>query len=254
MPKETYSDYLDEIRYQREAWQRKPALRRMYADWYRKCVSQFAPLAPVVEVGSGSGNFKEFYPNAIATDVFNSGEWIDLLMDAESLSLRRNSIGNILAFDVLHHLRRPMTLLRRALDALKVGGRIVLCEPAVSPWSRFVYGRFHHEPIDFSWSVSGATRETTADDNHAFANMAIPEILLWKRRSETIAALPGSRIVAARKFGFILYPLTGGFGYRCFVPEAGLEKLIRIEDRVTRWLSGWLTGMRMLVVIEKVVG
>ena len=107
----------------------------------------------MLEVGAGCGNFKQFFGDEIASDVFHSGSWIDLVMDAQDLSLKPGTVGNLLAFDVLHHLPRPLEFLRRAMAALKPGGRLVLCEPAVSLWSRFVYGTFHHEPLDLSYDV-----------------------------------------------------------------------------------------------------
>jgi len=127
------ASYLEEIRQQRLAWERKPVIRKLYRRWYEQCVAQLSALRPVVEVGAGSGNFKEFFPSAISSDVFKTGPWIDLVMDAEHLGLRERAVGNILVFDVIHHLHRPVNFLRRAVEALKPGGRLVLCEPAAAP-------------------------------------------------------------------------------------------------------------------------
>ena len=246
------ASYLEEIRQQRLAWERKPVIRKLYRRWYEQCVAQLSALRPVVEVGAGSGNFKEFFPSAISSDVFKTGPWIDLVMDAEHLGLRERAVGNILVFDVIHHLHRPVNFLRRAVGALKPGGRLVLCEPALSPWSRLVYGLFHHETVDLNWKCS-ATDDGIGnpDPGHLFANMAIPEILFFKRRAQTLEMLPSARLIEARKFAFLLYPLTGGFGYRSFVPEAAFSFLLRIEDVVTRIIPSSLTGMRMLIVLEK---
>jgi len=41
----------------REAWQRKPSLRRVYEDIYRRMRAQCIP-GTTLEVGGGSGNFK----------------------------------------------------------------------------------------------------------------------------------------------------------------------------------------------------
>lgn len=252
MAKEKFNSYVEEIQFQRRVWERKPILRKLYNRWYADCVAWFSPLRPVVEVGAGCGNFKEFFPKAVASDVFRGGDWIDLVMDAQHLCLKENGTGNLLAFDVIHHLPRPLEFLRRAIAALKPGGRLIACEPAVSPWSRLVYGIFHHEPIDMKWNLFELDRSPlVADPSHTFANMGIPEILFFRWRDRTLEILPGARLIAARKFAFLLYPLSGGFGYRCFLPEKGLSLLTRVEDAVTRVVSGSLIGLRMLVVLEK---
>src|SRR5579872_1814102 len=244
--------YLGELREQRKAWLHKPVLRSLYAHWYAECASCFAPLTPVVEIGSGCGNFKEFYGDVVCTDLVRGGEWIDLVMDAQELPLAAGRVGNLFVFDVLHHLRRPLDFLLQAVAALKPGGRLILCEPALSTWSKFVYGRFHHEPMDISWDPF-APEETSAraDSVMEFANEAIPEIIFWRKRERTMRMLAGSTLVRAHKFGFLLYPLTGGFNYRSRVPQFAFPFLQKIEDVALRPFADRFTGMRMLVVLEK---
>ncbi|HYL60777.1 MAG TPA: methyltransferase domain-containing protein [Candidatus Acidoferrales bacterium] len=240
------------MRRQREVWLRKPVLRLLYNHWYARCVAQFSSEKPVVEIGAGSGNFKDYYRDVVSTDVFRSGPWVDVAMDAHALALARGKIGTVFAFDVLHHLQRPLDFLRQAIAALKPKGRLVLCEPALSPWSRFVYGVFHHEPIDTKWDLFGLDGTPMAEDRaQEFANAAIPELLFWTNRARTLQMLQPCRLVHARKFGFLLYPMTGGFGYRCFLPQTGFATLQKIEDGIFGPLAIRLTGMRMLVVLEK---
>jgi len=246
------ADYSEEIRRQREVWLNKPVLRALYNRWYSQCATFFSSQRPVVEIGAGSGNFKSYYKNVISTDVFPSGPWIDVVMDAHALALAPNMIGNVIVFDVLHHLQRPLDFRRRAVASIKPGGRLVVCEPALSPWSRFVYGNFHHEPIDDKWDLFGLDGKPPEEDRlHEFANAAIPELLFWKNRATTVRLLKPSRLVHAQKFGFLLYPLTGGFGYRSYVPSTGFATLQKLEDQIMRPFAGWLTGMRMIVVFEK---
>jgi hypothetical protein len=67
----------------------------------------------------------------------------------------------------------------------------------------------------------------------------------------TLAELGPCKLVEARKFGFLLYPLSGGFSAHSFLICRGLSALMKTEDWVTRPFSRRLTGMRMLVVSEK---
>ncbi|HEY3319771.1 MAG TPA: methyltransferase domain-containing protein [Planctomycetota bacterium] len=253
MPKEPFDDYRKEIAFQRDAWQRKAVLRLLYQHWYQQIVAALAPNRPVIEIGAGSGNFKEFFPECIATDVFQSGPWIDRVLDAENLNLAPGEAGNLVVFDVLHHLQRPVEFLRRAAAALQPNGRLILCEPAATPWARLVYGRSHHEPLDLKWDPLSLDGTPAQDDpGHTFANLASAEILFWRNRERTLQLLPQLRLTYARKFGFLLYPMTGGFSYRCFVPEAGFQTLLKVEDLLVSPFANWLTGMRMLIVLTRV--
>ncbi len=251
MAKTPFDDYLREIQLQREIWHRKGVLRILYHHWYRKIVRSLAPLSPVVELGSGCGNFKEFYPACIATDVVAGGPWIDRVMDAQKLSFGPAEVGNFVTMDVIHHLQRPLDFLRQAARATKPGGRLILCEPAATPAARLVY-RNHHEPLDVNWDLFGLDGQPPLDDpGHTFANMGIGEILFWRQRQRTLEALPELRLVKAWKFAFLLYPLTGGYNYRSLVPQMGLEFAFRLEDILLSPLANWLTGLRMIVVLEK---
>lgn len=251
MAKTPFDDYLKEIQFQREVWRKKSVLRDQYNFWYQKIVAELTDHRPVVEIGSGSGNFKEFFPEVVSTDVFKSGDWIDRVMDAQNLSFVPGEVGNLVAFDVLHHLQRPLSFLRQASVALKPGGRIILCEPAVTLWSKLVYSR-HHEALDTQWDLFGLDgTPPDPDPGHTFANMAIPHILFGEYPDATLKLVPNLKLVKMRKFAFLLYPLTGGFGYRSFVPRFGFKTLLKIEDVLTYPFANWLTGLRMLVVLEK---
>jgi SAM-dependent methyltransferase len=159
----------------------------MYHHRYEKVVRALSPLRPVIEIGSGLGNFKEYFPEAVSTDVFQSGPWIDRVMDAHNLDLADGEAGNLVVFDCIHHLQRPLHFLRQAAAALKVGGRLVLFEPAITVWSNFVWSNFHHEPIDINWDLFALdSKPPDPDPGHTFANGAIPEILFWKHRERTM--------------------------------------------------------------------
>jgi len=66
-----------------------------------------------------------------------------------------------------------------------------------------------------------------------------------------LQAVPSLKLLSARKFAFLLYPMTGGFSYRSFVPAFGYTALMRMEDVLMRPFANWLTGIRMLVVLER---
>ena len=73
----------------REIWQKKKVLRDIYHDWYRLIIENMANNKPALEIGSGGGNFKEFFPDVISYD-YTFCEWIDL----SSASKSRRERGN----------------------------------------------------------------------------------------------------------------------------------------------------------------
>ena len=253
MARAAFDDYLKEILHQRAIWEKKPVVRKMYHHRYEKVVRTLSPLRPVIEVGSGSGNFKEYFPEVVSTDVFRSGPWIDRVMDAHDLDLAPGEAGNLVVFDCIHHLQRPLHFLRRAAAALQPGGRLILCEPAITLWSRFIWTNFHHEPIDTDWDLFGLDPlPPEPDPGHTFANGGIPEILFWKHRAKTLQLLPSLRLVEARKFGFFLGPATRGFSGSSLVPAFGFSALLKLEDTLTRPFAERFTGMHMVIVLERV--
>lgn len=252
MAKTPYADYRDELRFQREAWARKASLRRLYQAWYAEVVRALAPMRPVVEIGAGCGNFKAFCPEALATDAFRVGDWIDAQADARALPFRPGSVGNFVLIDVVHHLPRPLAFLRAAAAALRPRGRIVLLEPAATPWARFVFGAFHHEPLDPAQDFL-AEDGTPAPPNPdgTYSNMATATALFVRRPDATLARLPGLALAGLRQTDFLAYPLTGGFGYRNFLPAALVGPLRALEGACVRGPLARLLAMRLWVVLER---
>ncbi|MBK6876271.1 MAG: hypothetical protein IPG99_07425 [Ignavibacteria bacterium] len=106
----------------REVWNKKKILRDIYEEWYRMIIADLSKVeGPTVELGAGSGNFKEFYPQAISADI-EKRDWIDMSFDAHEMPFEDSSVANIVKIDVLHHLADPFgflhasRVLKRAAD------------------------------------------------------------------------------------------------------------------------------------------
>ena len=251
MPKTRALNYADELEAQKAAWDRKPALRSVYHSWYERIRNSLSPVGATVEIGAGSSNFTEFYPEVIATDVINAGKWLNCLADARDLPFGENSLGNIVMVDALHHLPRPFELLRDATSALQPGGRLILLEPAATPWARLVLGLFHHEPVDLKQDVFGEDgTPPPANEGFTFANQAFADLLFVRSPGETLRRVPGLNLVKVERSDFVVYPATGGLSYFCLVPARLASGLQRLEAKLVR-RTGKLTAMRLLVVLEK---
>jgi len=91
-----------------------------------------------LELGGGSGNFKLFAPDAVSSDIL-SAPWLDVVCDAQRLPFSDQAFSNVVMIDVLHHVENPLRALRQACGVLRVGGRVIMCEPAITPLSGIFY-------------------------------------------------------------------------------------------------------------------
>lgn len=252
MAKTRFDDYRDELVHQRDVWQSKRVLRLVYQGWYERITNALSENRPVVEIGSGCGNFKESFPEVIATDAIDAGPWIDRVVDARTLPFNSGEVGNFVLIDVLHHLSRPLEFLRAASLALQPGGRIVLLEPASTPWARLVLGVFHHEPVDRSQDLFGEDGSPEPENvGFTFANQAIASLLFVDGGDKTMDRVPGLKLVRVEYSDFIVYPATGGFSYLNLMPSMLVRPLYRLE-RSLMSRFGSLIAMRLLVVLERV--
>jgi SAM-dependent methyltransferase len=111
----------------RKIWAARPELRSVYQDWFNQLLRCVDGLHPIVEIGSGPGFFKEYFPRLISTDVVPS-VYIDVLSDACSLPFRPGTVGAFVMVDVLHHLARPLEFVAEAARALRPGGRLAMID------------------------------------------------------------------------------------------------------------------------------
>lgn len=231
----------------REVWRRKPALRAVYHDIYRRLAAACRP-GRTLEVGGGSGNFKDFAPDVVATDV-QAAPWLDLVCDAHALPFAAGAFDNIVAFDVLHHLHWPRHFISESQRILRPGGRLLMVEPAITPVSWVFYNYFHDEPVDLGADplIEGPPeRERDPYD----ANQAIATLLFDRRRAAFEAAFPDIRVKTRQWFSLFAYPLTGGFRRWSLIPAALVGPLLRLEAVLAPAL-GRLMGFRLLLVLER---
>lgn len=231
----------------RSLWDRKPVLRSVYADIYRHMLDAAVP-GPILEIGGGSGNFKEFAPATVSTDIMPA-PWLDVVCDAQRLPFAPNVFANVVMIDVLHHVEYPGRAMNEFARVLRKGGRLIFCEPAITPLSGIFYRLFHEEPVDMSADPlkEGAI---TQDKDPWDSNQALPTLLTGRYREQTQKAVPGLTLRSLQRFSFLGYPLSGGFKPWSLLPETIAPALLRAEWSV-RNVLGPLAAFRLLAVYEK---
>jgi len=231
----------------REIWASKPVLREVYGHLYRRIAAACRP-GLTIEVGGGSGNFKQFAPDVVSFDIVYE-PWLDFVADAQSLPLRSGSVANFVMLDVLHHIEYPLRFLRDAARVLQPGGRIVFVEPGISPLSGLVYRTLHEEPVDASVDPLTDGMPNPNKDPYV-GNQAVPTLLTTRHASRLKRMEPSLDIVSVRWISLFAYPLSGGFKPWSLISSGTARALLHVEDRMEA-LLGRVCGFRLIAVFEK---
>jgi SAM-dependent methyltransferase len=271
-PNQSESDVLD---VRAAVWRQRPLLRDIYRRYFAEMVEHLARdtqtngrggggggkgFGTIVEIGGGSGNFKEFFAahhagagRLIATDIVPTHH-CDLAVDAMAMPFADGSLDNLVMMDVLHHLPYPLQFFAEAQRVLRPGGRVVMMEPYISPASRVIFAVGHPEPVVPSAVVFGegpGKDPSPVRGEGAFAsNQATPTLLFYRDLRQFEQRFPHLRVLQRLRRSLFVYPLSGGFSGPKLLPRFlepagwGMEKLLRP-------LAG-LMACRLLVVVERV--
>jgi SAM-dependent methyltransferase len=231
----------------RNAWMEKPSLRAVYHDLYRRMADEIKP-GRTLEIGGGTGNFKDFAPEVLSTDV-QQASWLDVVCDAHELPFDKQSFDNIVLFDVFHHLERPRLFLAEAARVLHSGGQLILMEPAITPISRIFYTHFHPEPVNMSEDpLADGARNPDRDPYDS--NQAIPTLLFQREFDRFASAFPELKIKRCQRLSMFAYPLSGGFRPWTLIHHALVSPLLKLEGLALP-LLGPLMAFRLYVVLER---
>jgi len=243
-----------EIHANRAAWERKPALRRIYRRFYQEIAAALpdGSRGLTVELGSGMGNIKEVLPACITSDLFQN-PWLDRIENAYALSFADQSVANLILFDVWHHLQYPGAALREFRRVLVPGGVVVLLEPAMGWLGRFAYGSFHHEALglekEIAWEVPqnfDPSRQTyyAAQGN----GWRLARKIMTLPPAERPTALTDWELMRVKYFPSISYLLSGGFRGPLLLPNFAVPIVQAAEKLLAPFPM--LTAARMLVVLR----
>jgi SAM-dependent methyltransferase len=137
-----------------------------------------------------------------------------MVLDGQSLPFCDASLRAIVMTDVLHHIPQARLFFSEAARCVRPGGAVVVVEPWVTPWSRWVYTRFHHEPFnpqsrDWEFPLRGPL---------SGANGAMPWIIFHRDRTQFEKEFPQWQIRSIRPCMPLRYLLSGGVSLRSLMP------------------------------------
>jgi SAM-dependent methyltransferase len=210
----------------REIIRRKRFLRQIYQEWYSTIAGALpAGRGTTLELGAGAGFLKDFLPDLIASELFYS-PGVDIVLNGLDLPFAAGSVRGIVMIDVLHHLSQPRRFFTEATRCVRPGGIVAMIEPWVTPWSRLIYTRMHHEPF----IPEAAEWEFPASGPLSGANGALPYILFARDRSRFEHEFPMWRIEAIKPMMPFCYLVSGGVSMRSLMPGWSFKLWRRLEN------------------------
>lgn len=220
----------------------KRFLRKLYEEWYRDIVEELpVGTKPVLEIGAGAGFLNEFIPGLITSDIL-SCQGIDVQLSALNLPFAPGSLRAIVMTDALHHIPEVETFFEESIRCLQSGGAIIMIEPWVSRWSKFIYSNFHHEPFlpessEWKFQSEGAMSS---------ANGALPWIVFERDLSVFEKKFPGLKVRSIQPMMPFRYLLSGGVSLRSLMPGFTYDFWRSVEKRLT--MKRWAMFAKIVVV------
>jgi SAM-dependent methyltransferase len=224
--------------------QGKPFLHQLYTEWYQEiCNTIPEGEAPVLELGSGAGFLAELLPGVITSDVILI-PGLSLVLDGRALPFRAASLRGIAMTEVLHHIPDVEQFLAEAARCVRPDGVVVMIEPWVTAWSRFVWGSLHHEPFlpdAESWTLSPSGPLSGA-------NGALPWIVFERDREIFGERFPAWEVRSITVSLPLRYLLSGGVSMRSLMPGWTFSAWRRFEGWLDPWMNTLGTFARIVLV------
>jgi SAM-dependent methyltransferase len=212
----------------RKIIQEKSFLRQIYQEWYVAIAGTLPRrIGPVLELGSGAGFLKDVVPDLITSEVFYCSG-INVVLNGQDLPFAAGTLRGIVMTDVFHHLPRSRRFFTEAARCVRPGGVVAMIEPWVTPWSRLIYSRVHHEPFN----PEASEWEFPTRGPLSGANGALPYILFARDRAQFEREFPMWQIRMIKPMMPFCYLVSGGVSMRTLMPGwsfkwwRGLENLL----------------------------
>ncbi|MDH5507530.1 MAG: class I SAM-dependent methyltransferase [Anaerolineae bacterium] len=223
----------------------KNFLKNIYNEWYQNiCINIPDGEGEILELGSGGSFIKDISPEILTSELFWLPEF-DIILDGQQLPFADGQLKAIIMTNVLHHIPDVERFFSEAQRCLRPQGKIILLEPWVSSWSKFIYKNFHDEPFEMdakSWKLPGKGPLSSA-------NGALPWILFERDQSEFYKRFSSLKIELIRGTMPFRYLLSGGVSMRALVPDFSYRFWKWIDTKASK--MGNMFNMFAYIIIER---
>jgi SAM-dependent methyltransferase len=215
-----------------------PNLLYWYAQLYGEIFGSVEDVAgrSILEIGSGTSPLKLFFPQVSTSDVLNL-DYLDHVFDCQEIdrydAIADHSLDVITMTNVLHHVKDPLTFLKKATSKLRPRGEIIMVEPYFSALSFPIYKLLHHEPVDFS--IARPVLASIAGPLSS-SNQAIP-YMLFVSRPDWLSELSSdydTRNIRISYFSSLSYMASGGISRSSLLPSSIYRAVFPIDRVLAR--------------------
>lgn len=225
---------------------RKYFLHEVYKYYYKilyHALTDKNKKGQIIELGSGGGFIKKFIPHAITSDILKLPK-IDMQFSALDMPFKAKSVNAFVMIDVFHHINDVEKFLSEANRCLKKNGQIIMIEPASTPFGKFIYKFFHHEPY-----VAHAPWHFATTGPLSGANSALPWIVFIRDKKKFKKKYPTLKVEKLEAHTPFRYLLSGGFTVRQLLPNSFYPIIVRLEKLLSPY--NHYLGMFYTICITK---
>jgi SAM-dependent methyltransferase len=252
-----YDHDLEQTLQNRERMRDNANLIHWYDELYRSIFGSAADVSDkiILEIGSGASPLKSFLPNVITSDILKL-DYLDHVFDCQEIDQYRDVVDGscdiITMTNVLHHVKDPLSFLKKATSKLTPDGEIIMVEPYFSALSLPIYNMLHHEPTDFSIDRPLLDR---VEGPLSSSNQAIPYMLFVSRPDwlNELSSIYDTKNVRFDYFSSLSYMASGGVSRRSIVPEP-IYRMVFPVDRAIARLAPRLFASFFIVRLKRKTG
>jgi SAM-dependent methyltransferase len=243
-----FSDDTARIDSHKDIVRSKPVLKSLFDgmnQFIEKNVEKYANSnrLRILEIGSGVHPFSTSLGSVLTSDlVFNTD--LNLIVDAQHLCIKTDSLDLVLGQFVFHHFPDPIQALSELDRVLTKGGLVTFIEPANTFLGKLLFPIMHKsEYFDPNASWSNSSRGSMENANQALSYIYFNrDFELFKDRFPQFEILEKSLLIP---FG-LRYIASGGLNFKQLLPTFLFNNLLKQLDNLFKFFA-----VHWLIILKK---
>ena len=242
-----FADDESRLKFHKKILLSKPILKSLFTDMNFFTQTQIdkhiqTELLRALEIGSGVHPFTSEICEVITSDLaFNPD--LNLVVDAQNLCIKQNSLDLVVGQFVFHHFSDPVGALNELNKVLTKGGLLVLIEPANTFLGRILFPIMHKsEYYDTMADWKNQSRGTMENANQALSYIYFNrDKELFIQKFQDFEILEDSLLIP---FG-LRYIASGGLNFRQLLPDFMFKTVLKLLDTLFESLAvHWIIVLR----------
>lgn len=229
--------------------EKRKMISGVFKEFYDICSSYnkkyFSGNGIELEIGSGVGQIKKYYPKVVTSEVIES-PIVDMVIDAKKMNLEDNSVRAIYGMNCFHHISEPGKFFKECERVLQHGGGVVLIDPYYGFLSNLFYKRAFATEFFDKDQASWDTETSVMLD----ANQALSYVVFIRDRERFLREFPNLEIVETRVLNnYVRYVCSGGLNFKQLLPNIFIPILKIVE--ILMIPVNTIFGLHHVIVLRK---